>query len=143
MIAAGPLALTIAALFTGAAFYVNFAEQHARLQLDDRAALAQWKPSYHRGFIMQASLAVLGFLCGAAAWLQDGNVWWLIGAAVLLANWPFTLVAIMPTNKQLGDTALDAAGPQSRALMERWGRLHGLRTLLGAASTAIFLWLLT
>lgn len=143
MIAAGPLALTVAALFTGAAFYVNFAEQHARLQLDDRAALAQWKPSYHRGFIMQASLAVLGFLCAAAAWLQDGNVWWLIGAAVLLANWPFTLIAIMPTNKQLGDTALDAAGSQSRARMERWGRLHGVRTLLGAASTAIFLWLLT
>jgi len=142
VVAAGPLALTVAALFTGAAFYVNFAEQHARLQLDDRAALAQWKPSYHRGFLMQASLAVIGFLFGVAAWLQDGNVWWLIGAAVLLANWPFTLVAIMPTNKQLGDTAPEAAGPETRALMQSWGRLHGVRTLLGALSTAIFLWLL-
>jgi hypothetical protein len=143
MIAAGPLALAIAALFTGAAFYVNFAEQPARLQLDDRAALAQWKPSYHRGFIMQASLAVIGFLAGAAAWLQDGNIWWLIGALALLANWPFTLMVIMPTNKRLGDTALDAAGPQSRTLMQRWGQLHAVRTLLGAISTAVFLWLLT
>lgn len=143
MIAAGPVALTLAALFTGAAFYVNFAEQPARLMLGDRAALEQWKPSYHRGFIMQASLAVIGFLAGAAAWLQDGNIWWLIGALALLANWPFTLIAIMPTNKRLGDTSPDAAGPQSRTLMQRWGQLHAVRTMLGAISTAVFLWLLT
>ncbi len=140
--AAGPLALMVAALFTGAAFYVNFAEQHARLKLDDRAALAQWKPSYQRGFIMQASLAVLGFLCGTAAWFQDGNVWWLVGAAAMLANWPFTLVAIMPTNKALQGTALAEAGPASRGLMETWGRLHAVRTGLGALATAIFLCLM-
>jgi hypothetical protein len=140
--AAGPLALMVAALFTGAAFYVNFAEQHARLMLDDRAALAQWKPSYQRGFIMQASLAVLGFLCGTAAWLQDGNVWWLVGAVAMLANWPFTLIAIMPTNKALQATAPEAAGPTSRALLETWGPLHAVRTGLGGLATAIFLWLM-
>ena len=44
----GCLALAVAGLFTGAAFYVNFAEQPARLLLDDRPLLAEWKPASKR-----------------------------------------------------------------------------------------------
>jgi hypothetical protein len=138
----GPLALTIAALFTGAAFYVGFAEQPARLRLDERAALKQWKPSYHRGYIMQASLAVAGFLAGFGAWLQDGHAGWLTGALLLLANWPFTLFVIMPVNAELKATELEDAGPRTRELLHRWGRLHAVRTLLGALSMAAFLWMM-
>ncbi len=137
---AGQLALTVAALFAGAAFYVGFVEQPARLHLDDRALLTEWKPSYTRGFAMQAPLAIVGFLLGVLAWWQTGQWLWLIGAAVLVANWPYTLLVIMPTNHKLMATEPANARPETRALIEAWARLHAGRTLLGAAATLIFLW---
>jgi hypothetical protein len=136
----GLLALVSAALFAGAALYINVAEQPARLGLDDRALLAEWKPSYARGFAMQATLAVVGFLLGVAAWWATAETLWLAGAVVLVANWPYTLLIIMPVNHRIEAIAPDAAGAESRALIVRWGGLHARRTILGFAATALFLW---
>ena len=137
---AGQLALVIAALFAGAAFYVGFAELPARLRLDDRALLAEWKPAYRRGFLMQAPLAFAGFLFGLVAWWRSGEWAWLLGALVLVANWPYTLIVIMPTNRKIEATDAADAGPQSRAAIEKWAGLHAGRTALGFAATLIFLW---
>lgn len=136
----GLLALIVAAAFTGAAVYISAAEQPARLQLADGPALQHWKPSYRRGFMMQASLAVIGGLLGLAAYFIADNWQWLVGAALLIANWPYTLWAIMPTNKRLDAIAIDRAGAESRALLVKWGGLHALRGALGLLSTAFFLW---
>jgi hypothetical protein len=116
----GHLALAVAAIFNGAAFYVSFAEQPARLGLDDRALLAEWKPAYKRGFAMQAPLAIIGFVFGIVAWLGTGSAAFLIGAILLLSNWPWTMLGIMPTNKMLMATELKDAGPQTRALIVKW-----------------------
>jgi anthrone oxygenase-like protein len=137
---AGQLALIVAAAFAGAALIINVAEQPARLGLDDRALLAEWKPSYQRGQAMQAPLAIVGFLLGLLAWRQTGNWRWAIGAAVLIANWPYTLVGIFPTNKRIKAIEPANADATSRALIERWGTLHAGRTALGLIATAVFLW---
>jgi Anthrone oxygenase len=115
---AGHLALLLAAVFTGAALYVNVVEQPARLRLGHNALLTEWKPSYKRGF---ARL-------------------WILGALLLVANWPYTLLVIMPTNRKLMATELSNAGRETRNLIEHWARLHAVRTALGSAATVIFLW---
>src|SRR6267154_1684533 len=121
----GLLALVVAAIFTGAAIYVNVAEQPSRLLLDDRALLTEWKPSYKRGFAMQAPLALVGFLLGLVAWWQ---------------TWHWTIFVIKPVNDALLATEPEKAGPQSRALIVKWGGLHAVRTGLGALATLAFWW---
>ena len=137
---AGELALVVAAIFSGAALYVGVAEQPARLHLDDAALLTEWKPAYKRGFAMQAPLAVIGFVLGLIAWWQTSDWLWALGAVVLVANWPYTLVVIMPTNRKLTAIEPARAGPEARALIETWAKLHAGRTGLGFAATLLFLW---
>jgi hypothetical protein len=129
-------ALAVAAVFTGAAFYVNAVEQPARLKLDDRALLAEWKPAYERGAVMQASLAIVGFLLGLAAWQLEHNLLAAIGAVLIILPWPITLLLIAPTNTRLKQTA--EADASTRALILKWGRLHAFRTLAGLAATTTF-----
>ncbi len=136
----GQLALISAAVFAGAALYISAVEQPARLGLDHRALLTEWKPAYKRGTAMQAPLAIVGFLLGMAAWWQTSHVGWMLGALLMIANWPVTFFAIMPTNNRLMATDPAVAGPESRAMIERWGSLHALRTVLGFAASLSFLW---
>jgi hypothetical protein len=135
----GQLALITAAAFSGAAVYVNVVEQPSRLQLDDRALLTEWKPAYNRGTAMQAPLAMIGCVFGALAAWQSGSWWWLVGGIVLLANWPFTLICIMPTNNRLMAIDPDCATSEVHQLVRSWGLLHAGRSILGVVATLIFL----
>lgn len=139
---AGHLSLVFSSAFAGAAFYINFAEHPARMGLDDRNLLKQWKPSYSSGYTMQSSLAVVSGALGLlTAWLtMDWR--WTVGAVLILVNWPYTLLGIMPTNHKLNAIAEGDAGPASRTMLESWGRLHAVRTALGCAASVAYLWAL-
>jgi hypothetical protein len=108
--------------------------------LDDRALLAEWKPSYARGKTMQASIALVSTLLGLIAAYLTRDWRWVLGAALILAPWPWTLLVIMPVNNVLEATAPEAADAQTRALIEKWGRLHAGRSALGVAATLVYLW---
>jgi hypothetical protein len=134
------LALATAAAFTGAAIYVNVAEQPARLGVDDKALLAEWKASYTRGFAMQASLALASALFGLLAFWFTRDWRSLVGAALIFANWPYTLLVILPINKRIAATPPQAVAVETRALIQTWGSLHAGRSVLGLAATLIYLW---
>jgi len=137
------VAFLSAALFAGAALYINVAEHPARLTLDTRFAAAQWAPSYLRATWMQAPLALVSLGCGVAVWLMGGGAGWLIAAVLVGFVVPFTFVVIMPTNNSLLLPGRDLDSPDTRALLERWGRLHSVRTALSLAAAALYLWLLS
>src|ERR1700720_5014465 len=135
----GLLALIAAAIFGGVALYVNIVEQSARFSLDDRALLAEWKPSYKRGAAMQAPLALAGFALGLVAWWQTRDFLFLAGGIAMLANWPWTILVIHPANAVLMATEPEQAGAQTRALIAKWARLHAVRTALGFVAVVALL----
>jgi hypothetical protein len=134
------LAIFCAAVFAGAAIYINLVEHPARMSLDTRAAAAQWAPSYHRATLMQAPLAILSFIAGCTAWFLGGGIAWIIAGFLIGGVVPFTLIVIKPTNNELLASGRDLASADTRALLERWGRLHAVRSLLSVLATLVMLW---
>ena len=132
-----------AGLFAGAAAYISVVEHPARMQCGSGLAVTEFGPSYHRATIMQVPLAAIGLLCGTAASLVGGHALWAIGGIVLGAVIPFTLIVILPTNKKLLDPVLDKDSSLAEQLLNRWGRLHALRTFLSSVAFLIFLILLS
>ena len=89
---------------------------------------------------MQSPLALISGLLGIGAYFAIHDWRWLLGATLILCNWPYTVLGILPTNRKLMATLRESPGPETRQLIESWGRLHGGRSSLGLAATLTFLW---
>ncbi|SRR6266851_948033 len=116
------IAILSATCFAGAAVYINLVEHPARLSCGTEIAAT---------------------VAGAIRWLQTANVVWLCGAAAILAVVPVTLVVIFPTNKKLLEPGRDLTSSETQCLLERWGRLHAIRSALSIAASVLFIWAAT
>jgi uncharacterized membrane protein len=127
------------ALFAGAALYINLVEHPARMQCGTDLAAAVFGPSYKRATLMQVPLALVATISAVVCWWLVGSILWITGALMIFAVVPFTLIVIMPTNKQLLAPGLQRKSAEARSLLVRWGHLHALRTAASIAATIIFL----
>ena len=133
------VAILCSALFAGAALYINLVEHPARLQCGTELAATVFGPSYKRATIMQVSLAVVATISAVVCWWFVGSGLWISGALMIFAVMPFTLIVIMPTNKQLLAPGLQRDSSEAHRLLVRWGHLHAVRTAASLAATIIFL----
>ncbi len=133
------IAVLSGAIFTGAAIYINLVEHPARLSCGTKIAATVWTPSYKRATIMQASLAIISFSSGVSAWFSGGGILWLLGAVLIGLVVPFTFIAIMPTNHKLLEEGRDLSSDETRMLLEKWGRLHAVRSMLSLAALIVYL----
>jgi hypothetical protein len=88
---------------------------------------------------MQASLAAVGSLLAIEAWILGAGVDWLAGGMLLGLVIPFTLIVILPTNRRLLSLALVKDSPEAQRSLDRWGKLHAVRSVLSVSSFLVFL----
>jgi hypothetical protein len=133
------LAVLCCTLFAGAAIYISLVEHPARMACDTKTAATAWAPSYKRATVMQAPLAALSFLFGVGAWLFGGGILWLMGAVLIGLVIPFTFIGVMPTNHQLLAPGRDLSSAETRSLLDKWGRLHAVRSALSFLGAIVYL----
>jgi anthrone oxygenase-like protein len=133
------LAVLCCTLFAGAAIYISLVEHPARMGCDTKTAATVWAPSYKRATVMQAPLAAVSFLAGVGAWLFGGGILWLIGVVLIGLVIPFTFIGVMPTNHQLLAPGRDLSSTETRSLLEKWGRLHAVRSVLSFLASIVYL----
>jgi len=134
------LATFCTSIFAGAALYINLVEHPARRSLDTSAAVIEWATSYKRATFMQAPLAAIGFIAGTVVWLLSSGSGWLVAAVLIGTVIPFTFIGIMPTNRMLLAAHGDVGSEEMLFLLEKWGRLHAVRTILSLLAALLMLW---
>lgn len=138
----GLFALVAGSLLVGAALYINFVEQPARLALDDRAMTREWITSNRRGLILLTAFAVPSAILAYVQFGLTGDVRWLIGGIVILASWPYAYFVVIPVSVWLWTLPPDAPGSPVRSLVRKWGMLEWGQTAIGLGGCYFMVWAL-
>ena len=138
----GLYAFAVAAAFLGATIYIGLVEQPARLRLNTRAMIQEWKLSNRRGTLVLSGFALLSAAIALVQFRQSGDVRWIIGGTTILASWPYAYFVMMPVNVWLFAVQLGKPASLLRRLMRDWGLLEWGHALIGFAACSVFAWAL-
>ena len=133
------VAVLACTLFAGASIYINAVEHPARLSCGTEIAARQWAPSYKRATVMQVGLAVLAAIAGCVRGVHGGERIWFVAAALIFSVIPFTALVVLPTNNRLLERGRDLSSRETHQLLEQWGRLHAVRSVLSLAAAVLFI----
>jgi hypothetical protein len=133
------VAILAATFFSGAAIYINLAEHPARMECGTQLAATVFGPSYRRAAVMQIILALAATIAGVSAWFLGAPRLWFVGAVLIFGVIPFTLIVILPTNRKLLDPGLDRASEVAHQLLQDWGKLHAVQSILALGASVVFL----
>jgi len=131
------IALLCTTSFAAIALYVSLGEHPARMECGPEIASFVFGPSYRRAARIQATLALVATAAAAGMWYLQREVLWLAASVLIFLVVPITLIVIRRTNNRLLSPDLDRTSPATYELLRTWARLHGVRTLLSIAATAI------
>jgi hypothetical protein len=132
-------ALIFSAVYFGSTAYITLVEHPARLACSPEVALAQWgqsvksTPRYAASALISAAAALVHSKFAPASP-------WTWGSILLLTVLPFTVVALLPIQRQLVEPNLLLERIQATAKLREWGTRHSVRTCLGFGAFALFVW---
>ncbi len=133
------IAVFATGVFFGAALYISVVQHPAALRAGVETAARLFVPMYPRAAAMQVSMIAIGTAASLWVWHGGGGPNWLWAAVLLGASFPFTLAAMLPTNRALLAPERDLRADTTEQLLRRWGRLHAVRSALSAAAFVVLL----
>ncbi|KAN0040848.1 hypothetical protein ACTFIV_003384 [Dictyostelium citrinum] len=157
------IALLSGAMFAGISVYIQTIEHPSRSKLPTEFAIKEWRESFKRGAPFQptllalssiSSLLTFGSIAKASCKTIDRVVFkasvdsvrhccqcngmgWLVSGGLMLSIIPFTLLTIAPINKRLLSNDLDTFSDETHQLLDKWGKLHSIRSLLSLSAVVI------
>ena len=118
------------ALFSGAAVYISSVEHPSRMKCGAHLASTVFPVSYKRAVMQQVPLLLTSSASSLVAFYLARDTKHLAASGLMFAILPYTLLIMLPINKQLIDQCVDRDSRHTEQLLDKWGRLHAVRSVL-------------